>query len=101
MSKKEWNVYYYDINRKEIKTYNIMNHLEPFIKDLKKKKLSKEEFEKELNSELMYHYWSKAEWEILIRAWVGGSGKEEIKIDVYSQIKMNWNHFVNYCWNEV
>lgn len=95
----EWNVYHYDTNTRKIEPYNVLYRMEPFIKDLKKKYKDKEDFAEQLRKELMYHYWSRCEWEIVVSAWCGGDGKEARKIDVYSQIMMNWQPFVDYCWN--
>ena len=45
---------------------------------------------------LKYYFWSKAEWEVIISPWVGGKIEQcEIKIDVYSQVKINWEAFFN------
>ena len=59
----------------------------------------KEQFEKELDRKLLYSFWSKCEYEttIYMASWVGRS--EPIKIDIYSQVKLNWNRFVDYCWS--
>lgn len=45
-------------------------------------------------------YWSKCEWEIILSPWPPRDGEQDIKVDVYDQIKINWDHFVDYVWNE-
>lgn len=95
----EWYVYIYDINSRTMRKYNVLARREDAIRKFKKKSNSIEEFSKMLRSEMMYYYWSKAEWEIIISAWCGGDGSEEAKIDVFDQLQMNWDAFVNYCWN--
>lgn len=95
----KWIVYYYSINEKQIKTFNIFNH-DSFNKEVKehlRKSKTKKEFEKKLNSTLLYYYWSKCEWEVLIVPWVGEKDVS-IKIDIYSQVKNNWEIFVDYVW---
>ena len=97
----EWNVIYYNINERKIKTFNVFRYggfKEDVDKLLHKTNLSKEAFTKELSSLVMYYFGYKAEWEILIRAWCGGNGDEEIKVDVAMQLKWNWDHFVDYVW---
>lgn len=47
----------------------------------------------------MYYFWSKTEWEVIVSPWVGKGGDE--KIDVYDQLKLNWDKFVDYVWSEV
>ena len=96
-------------------------------KHLKKYK-NKEEFAESLKHSTMYYFWCKAEWEIVITEWVPHITNEEldrinkdskefelkygktpychyinpkngIKIDVYDQLKLNWDSFVDYVWN--
>lgn len=98
----KWNVYIYNINKHKIETFNIFDHysfLKGIIKDLKKYK-NKDEFAKQLRSELMYYFWSKAEWEIIVSPWVGGDReKDAVKIDVYDQVINNFEVFADYVWN--
>ena len=100
--KLEWNVFYYDINRKKIDTYNIFDHYS-FVKWLQKDLKDTnniEDFAIALKSNLMYYFWGKAEWEVLITPWVGGDReKDVIKVDVYSQVMLNWEIFLNYVWS--
>ncbi len=89
------------MNKQEITTFNIFDHYS-FNEDVKKylkKCKDKTEFTKELKSSLMYYFWSKSEYEILIYPWCGGQNTKEIKIDVYSQIMLNWDKFVDYVWS--
>ena len=53
----------------------------------------------QLRREVMYYFWSKYEWEVLISPWVGGNDDEERKVDVAWQIMNNWDVFVDYTWN--
>ena len=97
----EWNVYYDEFNQNKIIPFNIFKHY-TFNQDvikLLRSDLTKEQFEKELDRKLLYSFWSKCEYEttIYMGSWVGRS--EPIKIDIYSQVKLNWNRFVDYCWS--
>lgn len=97
----EWNVFYHDINKQKITTLNIFNHwkfAEDVQKSLKKYK-DKDEFAEELRQDLMYYFWSKSEYEILISAWCGGRDTKELKVDIYTQVMNNWNVFLDYVWN--
>ena len=100
--KLEWNVFYYDINRKKINTYNIFEHggfVKWVQKDLKDVD-NIEDFAKTLESNLQYFFWAKAEHEILITSWVGGDReKDAVKIDIYSQVMLNWEIFLEYVWS--
>jgi hypothetical protein len=46
----------------------------------------------------MYYFWSKAEWEIIISSWPNRDN-DELKIDVFDQVMLNWEAFVDYCWS--
>ena len=98
----KWNVFYYNINKKKIETFNIFEHssFNKYIQQAKKLK-TKEEFSEQLKSELLYYFWSKAEWEVIITPWVGGDREKcAVKIDVYEQVMSNWDVFVDYVWSE-
>lgn len=99
LGEAEWNVYYYDINTNEIKTGNILKNLGDLIYNMRCKAESKEAFEEELRKEMMFRYWSKIEWELTVGAYGVGDGSEQQRIDVYDQIRLNWDKFVSYCWN--
>lgn len=98
----KWNVYYHDINKQKMEIWNVFQHygfLEYVQRALKKFK-TKEEFAKQLRRELLYYFWSKSEWEIIISPWVGGDReKDSVKIDVYDQVMLNWEVFVDYVWS--
>ncbi len=102
MKELKWNVYYYNSTKKEIVVYNVLSrsNVKKDIIYAAKKYTNKDEFGEELRRSLMYRFWSRGEYEILIRAWCGGNGDEEIKIDIYDQIKNNWEVFLDYVWNE-
>ena len=97
----EWNVYYHDINSGEIKPWNIFKHCR-FKKDVddlaNQKGLTTDEFGKQLKSLLFYYFSFKSEYEIVISPWVGRG--EPVKVDIYSQVMMNFDVFASYCWNE-
>ena len=96
----EWNVYVEDVNRREIKKYNVFAH-RGFLSDCKKsaqKNKDKADFADEVKRSLTYYYWSKCEWEIILSSWPPAHNFREKKIDVYDQIMMNWDHFIDYLW---
>jgi hypothetical protein len=64
-----------------------------------KKFKDKDEFAEQLRRDLMYYFWAKSEYEIIISAWCGGNGNEDIKVDIYTQVMNNWDVFVDYVWN--
>lgn len=122
-----WNVYRYDINSQKIYQYNVFNH-NRFLEEVKAiKTKDKDEFSEKLRIIAMYYFWSKAEHEIVITSFPPYINKDEVsriiriasendvyrynrytmhvnldrgeKIDIYNQLQMNWEHFVDYVWN--
>ena len=96
-----WNVFYYSVNKSKVQTFNIFDHWR-FTKDVEKdleKYRDKEEFAKALRSNLFYYFCSKCEWEVLISPFCGSPKQSEvIKVDVYDQVMMNFDHFLDYVW---
>lgn len=67
------------------------------VNKILKEKLSKEVFFEKLRREVMYYFWSKCEYEIILSPWTGRA--DNIKMDIYDQIMMNWDKFVDYVWS--
>lgn len=98
----EWNVWVGNFNTRQIEPYNIFDH-GGFLEDCKKaaRKYSKDRaaFLEEIHGSLMYYFWSKCEWEIVLNHWPPYSEEEAVKTDVYKQIMINWPRFADYVWN--
>ena len=97
----EWYVFYHDINKSEMRKFNIFNHVS-FNNDVQKnlKKIKdKDEFAEKLKRDLMYYFWCKSEYEIIISPWCGGRDTKDVKIDIHDQVMLNWDIFLEYVWN--
>jgi len=94
----KWNVYYHDSNAKKIIQWNIFKHgsFRKEVYELLKSDLNKDDFIDQLRKSLMYYFWSKSEYQVLILPWVGQA--DDIKIDIYNQVMMNWDKFSEYVW---
>ncbi len=98
----EWNVLYYNSNTRRIEQFNIFDHAsfnKVVMKMFDKSKLiDMAEFEDAIDKEVMYFFWCRAEYEVMI----GGLFKKGVKtkIDIYTQLKLNWDRFIDYLWNE-
>lgn len=98
-----WLVKNFDCNRQVIEDYDILKYRENEIKKLKKKCATKEEFAEELRREYMYHYWSRAQYELIIERtedgriwllpWCGCREPEKVKIDVTDDNTFDWQGF--------
>lgn len=97
--KINWYVYYHDSNSQKIVKWNVFNHgsFKEEVAKLLREKFNKEEFSEKLQKELMYYFWSKCEYEIILSPWTGQA--DDIKIDIYDQIMMNFDRFVDYVWS--
>lgn len=94
----EWNVFRFDPNDKKFISYNILSHYR-FRKDLHElwpRAETKEVFAKEVEISLRCYFWSRCEHELVLTPWVV-NGKEK-KIDIYDQVKLNFDAFINYIW---
>jgi hypothetical protein len=101
--------------------------IEDLLTAKKKYKDSFEEFANYIRKSLQYYYWSKSEYETIITSWPPYVEDEELnrlnsekekriqetgkfyrvavnlnvgyKIDIYTQVMMNWDRFIDYIWN--
>ena len=98
-----WKVKNYLCSSDKIWDYDVLEYRENRIKKLKKKCATKEEFAKEMRSEMMYQYWSRCEYEVIIEIdddnriwltpWVGCRDPENVKIDVTNDETFDWRGF--------
>lgn len=97
----EWNVYVGDFNGRVIEVHNIFDHgsfYNDCLKNKRKNGKDRETFFEEMRRDLMYYYWSKCEWEIILQHWPPREDFKDLKIDVYDQVRLNWDAFTDYVW---
>ena len=100
-----WLVTNFDCNKQVIEYYDVLRYREDYIKNMKKKCATKDEFAKVLKCEFMYHYWSRAEYELIIERdedghiwllpWCGCYYPQKVKIDVTNRTDFDWQGFAN------
>ena len=98
-----WKVKNFDCNKQVIEDYDILKYREDFIKKLKKKCATKEEFSEQLRRECQYRFWGKCEWELVIEVddnnriwlnpWAGCREPEKVRIDVTDREDFDWKDF--------
>lgn len=122
----EWYVYRENINAKSIEKYNVFSH-GGFYDCVKKLPRDYETFKEQLKREAMYYFWSKCEMEVVVTSWplyidaeeyqrITRENEERIekrgeparvlnisptvgsKIDIYDQLMLNWDAFVDYTY---
>ena len=95
----EWNVLQYDFNLGRIVRYNVLEYSEWLISSIKRAIKKKEvvdynSLKEFISRKLKARYWSRAEYEIMVSGLI--TKKEPQKIDVWYQIEMNIDSFVEY-----
>ena len=98
-----WLVWYYNFNAQKIEQYDVFRH-GGFLRECRdaagKYGEDRAAFEEEIRRSLLYYYWSKCEWEIILSGWPPSrDGQEARKVDVYSQVMINRELFMDYVWN--
>ena len=94
-----WNVLLHDFNSDKIITYNVFSDefKENLYKEYRKKKINnKLELKEYIKSKMMYHYWSRSEYEIAVGGLHSKYPENFEKIDAYYQLEMNLDHIVDY-----
>ena len=97
----EWYVYVSNFNSKEIETFNVF-HSYSFLRgckeSFKRYKLPDQydELVEGIRRAAAYSFWSKCEYETVITELFSRDGFNEKKIDVYQQLMLNWDSFVEY-----
>lgn len=93
-----------DFNRAKMVTVNIFNYrhvikseLDRIAKLPTEKRPSFEEFDDTIRRCVMYQFWSRCEYEIVIHEWATNPRWHK-KVDVYDQLRLNWDYFINQCW---
>lgn len=101
MNKLEWNVYYRTIGLEEIRTMNIFEHygFMNAVKKSLKETDTKEKFTRDLRCSLGYYFCGKCEWEIYLSADYELRENSLKKIDIYQQVILNFDKFVDYVWS--
>lgn len=98
-----WKVKNFCINKQVIEDYDVLKYREDDIKKLKKKCATKEEFANKFRTEMLYRFWSRAEYEIVIKQtedgrilllpWCGCRDEEKATIDVTYDASFDWKGF--------
>lgn len=98
----EWNIVYESWNTKKFKTMNIFDHYafkNECGKIFRKYRTDMETAKEKVQSELMYYFWSKCEWELILDSWPPSKdGAKQEKVDVFQQVMLNYDRFFEYMW---
>lgn len=99
LSDAEWFVFKMDADNYVFNVFHSVTFCSGVVSSFlvaQKDHLSYDIFKRELKSAAMYSFWSKSEHELIIKSWVGN--EREKKIDIFSQLYLNWDAFCRYVW---
>jgi hypothetical protein len=95
-----WPTLIHDFNAKTVRTHDVLAYREDQVKKFKKKYTTKEEFAKALDKDLMWQYWSRSEYEMILyiedesvylEPWCGDF--KDGRIDITDGDTLNWPVF--------
>lgn len=97
-----WKACLFDINSDKLVEHDVLKYREKLVKDLKKKCATKEEFIDKFFRDLMWQYWSRCEYEMLIyfendqvfvQPWVGCKNPDEARVNMTNRADFDWPKF--------
>lgn len=97
MEKMKWYVLNHNFNEDTVEMFNIFNSVR-FSEGLEKllnNYVTFDNFVENLEKELMYAFWSKSEYEIMVGGLFSKENKYQ-KIDIYDQVKPNVRALAKY-----
>lgn len=97
-SNMKWYVLYHDFNTKKVTNYDVMCGIAEFVSiKIKKGEIHDLASLKEaLRREFMYHYWSKAEFEMTVSGLSERDFANAEKIDIWRQLEPNLDIITEY-----
>ena len=96
---KQFNVIVEDINSRKFIPYDVIPYLVHRYKEAKTKPKTFEEFKVFIEKESMYQWWSRCEYEVVLKSWP--TGNIEKKIDVHQQVMMKIDIIAEILMEEV
>lgn len=96
---KQFNVIVEDVNSEEFVPYDVIPYLKRCYQEKKDKPKTFEEFKTFIEKNSMYQWWSRCEYEIILKGWPNGG--IEKKIDVHQQVMMNIDIIAEILMEEV
>lgn len=105
MIKITYCTYIYNINVHKIEKFNIFRHgsFTQYVYKAARNCKDKADFAKAIRGELQYYFWSKSEYELIVKLtddnriflypWCGGSNPDNEKIEVTDETDFDWLGF--------
>ena len=99
MKKLAWHVIKYDPNIKCFRGYNVLSPV--VVEDIKKKTAGaagRATFADGVGRVCRYYFGSRTECEIVLEEWPICDNPTRRKMDIYDQLFLNWDRFIDYLW---
>lgn len=87
LNMKQFNVIIEDVNSKKFVPYDVIPYLVQCYYEEKDRPGTLDEFKAFIQRHSMYRWWSRCEYEIILKNWP--KGNLEKKVDVHQQVMMN------------
>ena len=100
----KWYAFYQDFNSDKLVYINVLSKdlIEDILKRIKSKNRkidSYESLKEAIKSYLMWRYWCKSEYEVIVSNWCGKDMKQ--KIDIWYQLEPNLDRITEYINREL
>lgn len=96
-----WIVFKENSSTKEIELFNVFDHSafrQEVEENFKKYKDDIKEFSIEVRHSALYYFAWKCEYEVYVTSMFKD---KPLKIDVYQQLNMNWDNFIDYIYKSL
>ena len=93
----EWNTILYDHDN--IRIYNVFNNAyfsEAITNIMHTPKLSRTEISDNIRRKAQWQFWGRCEYEHVISSWPPYDADKGYKVDVFEQLTLNWDRFIDY-----
>ena len=96
----KWDVLIYDGGL--IRPYNIFDNtrftdaVTAVLHDPEAQSLDREKLSEIIESTLRWQFWSRCEYECIVSSWPPVEYDPQVKLDVFTQVKINWDRFMDY-----
>jgi len=101
----QFNVLWWDVNRKDIVPYDVLPYFRNKYKELKKKErpVTEEQWHEFVKHKGMYRFWGQCQYEFLVSEWptpVNPEKDKRVKVDIWQQIEPNIDLIVKLLMEE-
>ena len=71
------------------------------IEKMRKNKITSVDFKDRLKQVLMYYFWAKCEYEVIVSSFPPDEKSKDEKVDIYSQVMLNFDIFCDYVYSNI